>query len=154
MQKPFKYRRFEFVMTLPSVAINYGAVFVSAVAGMIIGAIWYSPSVFGKIWMKGSKISSQKISKAKNKGMGKLYLIAFLGSIVMACVLASFLAYVAATTVSDALELSLWIWAGFVLPLLLGGTLWKRESWGAYLVNVVYQLVNIVVMSIILTLWV
>jgi len=64
------------------------------------------------------------------------------------------LAFVAATTVSDTLELSLWIWVGFVLPLLLGSTLWKGESWGSYLVNVVYQLVIIVVMSLILTLWV
>ena len=37
-------------MAIPT--INYIAVLVSAVIGMAIGALWYSPLLFGKIWMK------------------------------------------------------------------------------------------------------
>ncbi|MEK6825408.1 MAG: DUF1761 domain-containing protein [Nanoarchaeota archaeon] len=141
-------------MVLPQVSVNYAAVLIAAVASMIIGAIWYSPAVFGKIWMKGAHMSGSDIKKAKKQGMGKLYLIAFIGSLLFAYVLAHFVSYVNAATNADALELALWTWLGFVVPLLLGNTLWKGESWGAYLVNIVYQLVSISVMAVILTYWI
>lgn len=139
---------------LPNVIVNYWAVLAAAVVSMIIGAIWYSPAVFGTMWMKGSGVKMPQVNKAKKKGMGMLYLIAFIGSLVFACVLAHFVAYVGASTTADALELALWTWLGFVVPLLLGGTLWKGESWGAYLIGIVYQLVSISVMAVILTIWV
>ena len=139
---------------LPTVTVNYWAVLVAAIASMVIGAIWYSPAVFGKIWMKGSGMTTQQLAKAKKKGMGKSYLIAFLGSLLFACVLAHFIVYVGAVTVADALELVIWMWAGFAVPLLLGSTLWEGKSWGAYLVGIVYQLVSFSVTAVILTLWV
>ena len=37
---------------MPSVDINWWAVLAAAVINMVIGAIWYSPSGFGKPWMK------------------------------------------------------------------------------------------------------
>ena len=37
---------------MESMAINYWAVLVAAVAYMILGAIWYSPILFGSAWMR------------------------------------------------------------------------------------------------------
>ncbi len=141
-------------MVFPDVSVNYLAVLVAAVASMIIGAIWYSPSVFGKIWMKGSGMTTQQLAKAKKKGMGKSYFIAFLGSLLFACVLAHFVLYLSIVDFAGALQLALWTWLGFVVPLLVGDTLWGGKSWGAYLVGIVYQLVSISVMAVILTLWI
>ena len=32
--------------------VNYWAILVSGVAAVVIGAVWYSPGVFGKAWMQ------------------------------------------------------------------------------------------------------
>lgn len=44
-------------MAMPDV--NYLAVLVSAIASMVLGMIWYNPSVFGNTWMKLSKLSEK-----------------------------------------------------------------------------------------------
>ncbi len=139
---------------VPDVIVNYWAVLVAAIASMVLGAVWYSPGVFGKIWMKGSGMTSQQLNKAKKKGMGKLYFIAFLGSLLFAYILAHFVVFAGVVGVADALELAILTWIGFAVPLLLGSTLWEGKSWGAYLVVVVYQLVSISMMAIILAYWV
>jgi hypothetical protein len=36
---------------MTQIDINYVAVFVAALASMIIGAAWYSPILFGKEWI-------------------------------------------------------------------------------------------------------
>ena len=70
--------------------INGFAVLAAAVASMVIGAIWYSPAVFGKIWMSLTGISDSKIKEMKSKGMAKSYVIGFIASLVTAYVLAHF----------------------------------------------------------------
>ncbi len=37
--------------------VNYLAVLVAAIVGMVVGFIWYSPKVFGKMWMKLSGVN-------------------------------------------------------------------------------------------------
>ena len=64
-------------------AINYLAVLVSAIIGMIIGALWYSPLLFGKLWMKLSGMTEKQLNEAKKKGMGKMYLVAFIGVLLI-----------------------------------------------------------------------
>ncbi len=48
----------------PPVDINYWAVLVAAVVSMVIGALWYSPVLFGKLWMKYSGLSDKKLAEA------------------------------------------------------------------------------------------
>ncbi|MBC2843889.1 DUF1761 domain-containing protein [Winogradskyella flava] len=45
-------------MELP---INLLAIVVAAVAALVIGAIWYSPKVFGNAWMKASGMTEEKM---------------------------------------------------------------------------------------------
>ena len=140
-------------MSVPDVVINYWAVLLSAFAAMIIGSLWYSPMLFGGIWMKLSGIKMKNARKAKKKGMGKAYFLAFIGALIMACVLAHFLKYVGATGIGDALQLASWIWLGFIAPIQLGIVLWEGKPVKLYLINTLYYLVVFIVMSIVLVLW-
>ena len=38
---------------MQSGSVNYLAIVVSAIVYWVIGAFWFSPPLFGKIWMKG-----------------------------------------------------------------------------------------------------
>ncbi|MBI2026526.1 MAG: DUF1761 domain-containing protein, partial [Deltaproteobacteria bacterium] len=97
---------------MPEAIINYVAVIVAAIVSMGIGFLWYGP-LFGKAWIKLSGMSMKDMDAAKKKGMAKTYVIAFIGTLVMAYVLAHFVDYVGATTLSAGAELGSWLWIGF-----------------------------------------
>ena len=63
---------------LPAIDLNYWAVLVSAVASMTIGALWYSPILFGKIWMNLMKIDLKSMDKMEDKGWENIILLLLL----------------------------------------------------------------------------
>lgn len=126
---------------------------MSAVAGMVVGALWYSPILFGKMWMKLSGMSQEKMAEAKKKSMVKPYAVSFIGLLVMAYVLAHFLAIGVAVTASDALLVAFWLWLGFVVTIKIGDVLWAGDPVKLYIINIAHYLVAIGVMAVILTLW-
>ena len=132
--------------------INYLAVFIAAVATMVLGSIWYSPMLFGKIFMKECKMS-EKDKKNGMKGMTSNYIIMFGTALVTAYILAHFVDYVEATSLSAALMLAFWIWLGFYATSELGSVLWEQKSMKYYAMNVGYHLVNLGIIATILTLW-
>lgn len=133
------------------VDINYFAVLAAAVAAMAIGALWYSPALFGKMWMKLVGKTSDEIKK---QGAATAYASSTIGYLVMAFVLAHFVDYAQATDVSAAIITGFWAWLGFVVTTQAIITAFEDRKWGLFLISVGNTFVSIVVMSIILTLWV
>ena len=133
--------------------INGFAVLAAAVASMVIGAIWYSPAVFGKIWMSLTGISDSKIKEMKSKGMAKSYVIGFIASLVTAYVLAHFVDYAEATTLIMGMQAGFWVWLGFIATTMIGIVLWENKPVKLYMLNVPYYLISLLVMGSILALW-
>jgi hypothetical protein len=135
------------------VPINYPAVVVAAIANMIIGFVWYGP-LFGKTWMKLSGITPDP---AKASSMGRSYLLAFVGSLVMSYVLAHAIVFGAAyfemNGVSAGLMCGFWNWLGFIAPVMLGAVLWEGKPWSLWLLMNGYYLVVLLVMGTILAAW-
>ena len=140
----------------PAVPINYAAVIVAAIAQMVIGFLWYGP-LFGKQWMAMMGYGPEKLAEAKNKGMGKYYAFAFVGSLVMSFGLAHSLvfasAYLQVTGFSAGLQGGFWNWLSFIAPVTLGSVLWEGRSWQLWVLNNAYWLVSLLVMSVILAVW-
>lgn len=138
---------------MPDVTINYIAVVVAALlGGMALGFIWYGP-LFGKQWMKVVEIDQKKIDAAKKKGMGKTYALSTLGALIMAYVLAHFINYAQATTVVAGLQVGFWAWLGFVATTMLNNVLFGNKSWKAYQIEAGYQLVALLIMGAVLSVW-
>ena len=133
-------------------AINYIAIVVSAIVSMIIGSLWYSPLLFGNLWMKLQGFSKKDMGKAKQKGMGKLYLAAFIGSLLTAGVL-GYLIDMVGKSVSSGILIALLAWLGFIVTTLLGSVLWEGKPVSLYVLNILFHLVNLVVMGLILGMW-
>ncbi len=140
-------------MAVPDIVINYWAVLVSAIVSFIIGGLWYSPLLFGNAWMKLGGFNNKDKDKAKKKGMGKLYFATFIGSLVVAYILAHFVIYMGAFVFTDGMQTGFWIWLGFIAPVLLGSVLWEGKPIKYYLINISYWLVNIVLIGGILAVW-
>lgn len=138
------------------VPINFLAVLVAAISSMVLGFLWYGP-IFGKTWMALSGVTQEKIVAGKSKGMGKAYVMAFFGSLVMSYVLAHALvfasAYLQASGVSAGLMAAFWNWLGFIAPVTLGTVLWDGKPWKLWFLNNAYWLFSLLIMGVILSSW-
>jgi len=70
-------------MGIPSVTISYNAVLIGTLVHILLGMIWYGKLGFGDIWMKLSGLGERDMKKAKQKGMGKTYLMMIISSLVI-----------------------------------------------------------------------
>ena len=137
---------------MTDVYINYWAVIVAAVAQMVVGSLWYGP-LFGKVWMVGMGFTMEKMEEMKKQGMGALYAVQAVGSLIAVYVLAHFVDYLVVTTVGGAVRLAFWVWLGFFATTALGQVLWEGKSKTLYYVNVGYHLVNLIIATSILAVW-
>jgi len=135
-------------------AVNYLAVLVAGLVGVGLGALWYSPKVFGMKWMQWSGITPKMTPDGKPQGMGKAYTVGAVASLVTAYVLAIIIALSGAFTISGAFAIAFWVWLGFFAAPMTGIVLWEMKSWKLWALNAGYFLVDLVVMSLILAWWV
>jgi len=134
--------------------VNYLSILVASVAAMAVGALWYSPVLFGNMWIKLMGFTPEQLEEMKGKGMAKSYLVMFVSLFVMGFVLNHVLLAFEAETFLQGLEGGFWMWLGFVATLSLGSILWEGKSLKLYVINVLHSLVAIALMGGILALWV
>ena len=134
--------------------MNYIALLVAAIASMILGMIWYSPGVFGNLWMKLSGMTTKQIQEGKKKGMTGPMIIAFIASLVTAYVLARFGELIEAINFGDAVNLAFWAWLGFIGTTTLSMVLWEGKPAKLWWLHNACSLLNLIIMSAIVILWV
>ncbi len=137
---------------MPEIQINYLAVGVAALATIFIGALWYSPLLFHKLWVKAHGYSEEKVEQMR-KTAGRAFLVSLFCYVVMAFVLAVLVSYAGASTVLQGAFLGLLVWIGFLATLGLTAHMFSEKRWSAYLIDAGYQLVYAVVMGVILAAW-
>lgn len=139
------------------VPVNYLAILLAAVLSMVIGSLWFG-ALFGKTWMKLMGMTKESMQGMKGSDMARLYGIQFVGSLVMAFVLAHALvfasSYLQVSGIPAGLQTGFWNWAGFVAPVTLGTVLWEGKSWKLWLFNNSYYLISLCSMGVLLALWV
>lgn len=130
--------------------INYLAVFVAAVAYMALGALWYSPALLGRTWMRLIGKTREQVAadfKAVN------YLWAIIAAFLASYGIARLMLWTGLTGVGEAIKLAVLVGISFVLA-----AMWVNDSFEARpraltLVNVVYHVVGLIIVAIILGLW-
>ncbi len=137
---------------MPELQINYLAVVVAALATMFIGALWYSPLLFHKLWVKAHGYSEEKVEQMR-KAAGRAFIVSLFCYVVMAYVLAIFVSYAGVSTVLQGALLGLVVWIGFLATLGLTAHLFSEKRWSTYFIDAGYQLVYAVVMGVILASW-
>ena len=133
-------------MGLVPIQVDVLAVFVAALIGMVIGALWYSPLLFGKTWMRLMGLTKAHL-KAKKQGMTKVYVLQFIALFVMAYALGIFLSYAGVATSSGVFQTVFWLWLGFQATLELGSVLWAGKSWNLFFLNSAHNLVVLAAMG-------
>lgn len=144
---------------MPTLTVNYLAVLACGIAAMPIGFLWFGP-LFGRPWARamGMERATAPAGAAMARSMG-LYLG---GSLLIAFVLAHSLAVWRASSWGlgpdaanwvYAINGALWTWLGFFLPLQLGRVAWEQRGWTLVAINGSFDLVRLLVFSVILAYW-
>jgi hypothetical protein len=132
--------------------INILAVIVSAIVTFGIGALWYSPLLFGKQWVEFNAVSPDKV-EAMRKNAPRLYGLSFVCYLVMAAMFAVLLRMTHIEHILGGAKLGFLLWLGFVATVGLTASLYAGRSMKAYALDAGYQLVFLVVMGLILLIW-
>lgn len=114
---------------------NIWLVLVSAVVWLVVVKIWlkisYPQTILGR----------------------KVIALLVVAALVQAYVLAHFVYYVGALTIGQGMQAGFWLWLGFVAPTLSVVALTKGQTWKAYLIDILFPLIALIVMAGILANW-
>ena len=135
------------------VPINYLAVFLAALSSMLVGAVWYMPPAFGRLWMKYSGVRPNRSNMTLTK-RAWVYGSVFVASLVTAYVLAhvGYLAnqYFHNGFMQDVLGTAFWLWLGFTAARLYVHDTFEERRRKLTLLNAAHELATILVMAVII----
>ncbi|CAG0995101.1 hypothetical protein FLAV_02537 [Flavobacteriales bacterium] len=129
--------------------INHWAVMVCAIANLALGALWYSPLLFYKAWMKENKFTDDDIKKVNP---AKTYSITLLISVIISYNLAFFLG-------DDKTDMIWGTTAGFLTGFGFSAlifsvvALFEQRSWKYILINGGYITIYFTLIGFILGTW-
>ena len=92
--------------------MNYLAVFVAALAGFGVGAVWYG--VFGKAWLDALGKTEDDI-KGSGAAQALPFVTGLVADLVMAIMLAGLMGHLGNITINGGLITGLFVWVGFVI---------------------------------------
>ena len=134
---------------IPITNVSIVGILAASVVAMIVGMVWYSPPLFGNLWMEAMGVNPKKAPKMDPKSFGG----AFLGALLSASVLAVLIKGLLALTIMDGFAVALWVWLGFYVALeLVALSFSAKRSVKLFLVNIGHHLVALLAMSAVLVL--
>ncbi len=135
-------------MMLPFQDINLTAVLIAAIISFAFGALWYSPILFIKTWMK---LTNTKESDCKNAGKTMIY--GFIINLIRTYILALVITIMNVTTVSEVMIIAILLWLAMSVPIETNGVLWERKPINLFWLNSIYFLITTWITASILVTW-
>lgn len=130
--------------------LNYWAVLVAAAAYWILGALWYSPPLFAKAWMKGIGKSEEQV-RADFSPLK--YLWSFITAFVASYGLARLMLWTGAGSIGDGFQVGLLVGVSIVFVTVAMHDIMENRPKSLTLVNGLYSIIGFVVMGIIIAVW-
>jgi hypothetical protein len=128
---------------------NYVAVFVSALAYWVLGALWYG-FLFAKPYMVLEQMTPEK---AGSMNPVLPYVVTFVLNLLIAFVLAQICIWRSANTAARGAALGILLWIGFVGPVTFTTYMYELRAMELFAINQFYSLVGLCLMGAILGAW-
>lgn len=128
---------------------NLAASIVASISAFILGAIWYSPFMFGKIWLQAENLTKEMAAKQGHPAF--VYPIALLFLLFAAIAFSLFLGK------NPSLNHS--VWMGFYVGLFFVATsfginyIFAARRWKLLFVDAGYHIVQFVLYGVVFGLW-
>jgi hypothetical protein len=126
--------------------VNHLAALAAAVSAFVLGGLWYSPMLFGRIWAREAGVDMQKTGHPA-KVFGGAFVMALIASYLMATLLGN------APSLHQGLHLGLLVGAGFVATSFGINYLFAQRTFTLWLIDGGYHIGQFVLVGLILGLW-
>ena len=129
--------------------VNHIAVFVCALLNLALGALWYSPVLFYKSWLRETKLTEEQLARSNP---AKTYGLALLFALIISYNLAFFLGD---TQTDAAWGAAAGFLAGFGFSALIFAivALFEQRSWKYIFINGAYITIYFTLIGFILGAW-
>ncbi len=158
--------------------INFLAILVAAVVPLVLGFIWYNPSLFGTVWMRESGMTEEKM---KGGNMALIFGVSFVMSLLLSfftqflvihqfgamgmvgaeveSALPSFQAFMddygkAHRSFGHGALHGAFAGIFFVMPVMITNGLFERKTWKHMFINIGYWTLALTIMGAIVCGWV
>jgi len=135
--------------TLNPIQFQILPILASFIFAMLLGSVWFGP-LFGKAWMAEVGYTKEDIDKKDCKPVMFLMLLL---SIISLFALAAILSFTAAKTVPDALIVAVVIGLGICATGAATNAVYENRSLKYIAITQGYNILNLSVAAIIITLW-
>lgn len=133
---------------MPEITLNYWAILATTLFSMVLGTLWYSKAMFGKAWMQLAGLKPED-----TKDGGKAIIVMIVAALVQAYVFAHVIDAFQGDTLSEGIMGGVWMWLGFVACVTITDVIFNKRPIKLWCITAGYQLVNLIVGGIILSLW-
>lgn len=131
--------------------INPWAVALATLSTMIVGSVWYTPKVFGTLWMRLTGITDQSM---RSRSAVVPILVTLVVSLVTALVLAGCVdiahAFYGGSWFANSLITGLFLFVGFTAARMITHDAFEGRPAKLTILNVTHELVTILAMSVII----
>jgi len=117
-----------------------------------LGALWYSPFLFGKLWVRAHRYTPEKLVEMR-AGAARAYGVSLVCYAVMAICLAALIERLGLHSALAGAKLGGLCWLGFAATIGLTANMFSEKPLSTYLIDAGFQLVYLVTMSVLLALW-
>jgi len=127
--------------------MNYVAVVVATISNMVIGSLWYSPFLFGKIWAAGIRFKGEPKMTAFHLAQAAGAALAL--TLGLACILNT----MNISEPAEAIKNIAFLWLIFVATTHYNSVIWAQKPISVYLIDVTYFLTTICASTALLVWW-
>lgn len=129
---------------------NWWAILLAVVAANVIGAVWFTPRLFGARWMREVGLTE---ADARQASFPRMLVLAIASSIVLAIALAWLNGRSGSASLGDGVLVGLVVGIGVFLMASVTHYAFQQRSLMHFAIDMGHTVVVIVVMSAILGLW-
>jgi hypothetical protein len=127
-------------------------VLVAAIAAFALGALWYSPVLFGRAWVRAHGFTEEKIAQMRSSA-GRAYAVSFACQLVMAVALSILIGRMDVTMLRGGVKLGALLGIGFAAPIGLTANVFSDKRLSAWVIDAGYQIASLILMGVILVAW-
>jgi hypothetical protein len=135
-------------MSVAFSSLNWWAIIVASISAFVLGGAWYSPAMFGNVWMKVAGMTEESVKKAN---MAKIFGGSFVLILIAAVNLGMFLGPNSDLAFGIAAGAATGI--GWVVPAFGVVYLFEQRPTLQWFINGAYWVVTFIIMGAIIGAW-
>lgn len=131
-------------------AVNIWAVLLATLSTMIVGAIWYTPRVFGNRWMTLAEVDPEEAQQSGATPIIVTVIVSFITAYVLAILANITHVFYGGSFLANTALIAIVTWAGFTAARFITHDAFEGRPTSLTTLNIAHELATVVVMALII----